>query len=544
MTAAIVYEPEAFTIETGRVLGRRAAGEGFLRAAAQANRGKSLVAYAAREEAAAAFRRQLALLAPETKGMWLPANRLELLRDFGVLHHPDPLIAGHARARLRVGVANHAISGVTHTLCSQRTLEGLAALTVAPVMPWDAVICTSNVAQEVVAGVFDAQDEYLAWRIGGRRPARPMLPVIPLGIHTADFSLSPGERTAGRSAMGISEDEVTVLFAGRLSFNGKAHPHPMYLALEKAAQTTGQNLVLLHAGQFASPEVEVDFRTLAAEVCPSVRCLFPDVREQAAYRSAWAAADLFVSLADSLQETFGLTPVEAMAAGLPVVVTDWNGYRDTVRDGVDGFRISTWQPGPGLGEAIARDHETAVTDYDVFLARAGGAVALDLSALVERLAHLVANEDLRKAMGDAGRRRAREQFDWRHVYAQYEALWAEQDAVRRRDGPALQTADAPPQSPAGRDPFSAFAGYPSKHIRPDTLASLAPDAAPEAYAALAQNRLIGMWRVEADVVAAIFRRLQTGPASVDALSAATGSSTPKIALAVARLAKFGFLALS
>ena len=28
-----------------------------------------------------------------------------------------------------------------------------------------------------------------------------------------------------------------------------------------------------------------------------------------------------------------------MAAGLPVVVSDWDGYRDTVRDGVDGFRI-------------------------------------------------------------------------------------------------------------------------------------------------------------------------------------------------------------
>ena len=26
-----------------------------------------------------------------------------------------------------------------------------------------------------------------------------------------------------------------------------------------------------------------------------------------------------------------------MAAGLPLVVSDWSGYRDLVRDGVDGF---------------------------------------------------------------------------------------------------------------------------------------------------------------------------------------------------------------
>ena len=34
-------------------------------------------------------------------------------------------------------------------------------------------------------------------------------------------------------------------------------------------------------------------------------------------------------------------PVEAMASGLPVIVSDWDGYKETVRDGVDGFRIPT-----------------------------------------------------------------------------------------------------------------------------------------------------------------------------------------------------------
>ena len=41
-----------------------------------------------------------------------------------------------------------------------------------------------------------------------------------------------------------------------------------------------------------------------------------------------AIPDIFVSLSDNIQETFGLTPLEGMASGLPVVATDWNGYRD------------------------------------------------------------------------------------------------------------------------------------------------------------------------------------------------------------------------
>ena len=48
-----------------------------------------------------------------------------------------------------------------------------------------------------------------------------------------------------------------------------------------------------------------------------------------------------MSLVDNPQETFGLAVAEAMAAGVPLVVSDWNGYRDLVRDGIDGFRVPT-----------------------------------------------------------------------------------------------------------------------------------------------------------------------------------------------------------
>ena len=53
------------------------------------------------------------------------------------------------------------------------------------------------------------------------------------------------------------------------------------------------------------------------------------------------AADIFVSLADNIQETFGLSVIEAMASSLPLVVSDWNGYKDLVNHGFNGFRIPT-----------------------------------------------------------------------------------------------------------------------------------------------------------------------------------------------------------
>jgi len=52
------------------------------------------------------------------------------------------------------------------------------------------------------------------------------------------------------------------------------------------------------------------------------------------------AADLFVSTAVSIFETFGRAPVEAMACGTPPVVSAYNGFRDTVA--VDsGFLVPT-----------------------------------------------------------------------------------------------------------------------------------------------------------------------------------------------------------
>jgi phosphatidyl-myo-inositol alpha-mannosyltransferase len=65
-----------------------------------------------------------------------------------------------------------------------------------------------------------------------------------------------------------------------------------------------------------------------------------------------AAADVFCSPAVG-QESFGLTLVEAMAAGVPVVATDIPGYREVVRDGADGILVRPNDP-VALAEAIRR----------------------------------------------------------------------------------------------------------------------------------------------------------------------------------------------
>ncbi len=128
-----------------------------------------------------------------------------------------------------------------------------------------------------------------------------------------------------------------------------------------------------------------------------------DGRSPEARETAWAAADLFCSLSDNIQETFGIVPVEAMAAGLPVVVTDWDGYKDTVRNGIDGFRIPTLTPGPGLAGDLAHRHALEIDTYDMYCGHSSSLVAVHAQKLTHAFTELFQSPHLRKRMGDAGR---------------------------------------------------------------------------------------------------------------------------------------------
>ena len=215
----------------------------------------------------------------------------------------------------------------------------------------------------------------------------------------------PGARHALRARLGIAEGDLAALFVGRLSFHAKAHPTPLLLAAARAAQRAqGRTIHLLLAGQFPNRAAEREFREAAGRFRGAARVHFidgSDAPHGPVMRSAWRAADIFVSLSDNIQETFGLAPVEAMAAGLPCVVSDWNGYRDTVADGETGFRIPTTTIGPGAGIDIADRHAAGVDSYDQMIGITSLATAVDVDACADAIARLANDLELRARQGKA-----------------------------------------------------------------------------------------------------------------------------------------------
>ena len=490
MTAAIYYHPEAYTTSGPKLMGRNAAGESFLRGFLAYSQATEFWAQVQKPEYAQVFAQSVQAAGRSEVVKAVDRNSLAALAQPGTVYYPGPGIGEHAWHRAAYGHGAWSLCGITHTTSSAGAMGALADLLTAPVQPWDAVICTSSAVKNNVERLLQAQADYLKDRLGISKLVLPRLPVIPLGIHTEDFAFTDVEKAAARQALAVDADTLVVLFMGRLSFHAKAHPLAMYQALEQAAQATGKAVVLVECGWFANEFIEKAYAAAARLACPSVRVVTLDGRKAEDRQTAWAGADVFCSLSDNIQETFGIVPIEAMAAGMPVVVADWDGYKDTVRDGIDGFRIPTLMPGPGLGTDLALRHALEIDTYDMYCGHACSLVAVDVDATAQAFTRLFASPELRKQMGEAGRQRAREVYDWAAIIPQYEALWAQLGEIRKAQAPSLNPLPHP--WPARMDPFHAFASYPTALLTPQTVLGLVDIDVPTAAMRVDQYRQLAM----------------------------------------------------
>jgi len=124
----------------------------------------------------------------------------------------------------------------------------------------------------------------------------------------------------------------------------------------------------------------------------------------------------------------------------------------------------------GLGGDLALRHALEIDTYDMYCGHACSLVAVNVQATARAFVRLFQSPELRRQMGEAGRRRAREVYDWAAIIPQYEALWARLDEIRRAEAPKQNALPYP--WPARMDPFHAFASYPTRTLSPQTVLGL------------------------------------------------------------------------
>jgi glycosyltransferase involved in cell wall biosynthesis len=201
---------------------------------------------------------------------------------------------------------------------------------------------------------------------------------VPLGIEVGALDRLDADGARWRSDHGISADQVVVLYVARLVPSKNV---PLFLDVARVVASARPDtcFVLAGGGDVEGARLEAEARDLGHHV--QVVGYEPDL--VACYR----AGDVFLST--SSYEGFGIALVEAMAAGLPVVSTRVGGADDVVVDGETGRLVELE----------------------------------DTKGLVAAVIALVDDADLRRAWGDAGRQRARDEFDVRRFVDDVAALY-------------------------------------------------------------------------------------------------------------------------
>ncbi len=340
------------------------------------------------------------------------------------------------RRRLH-GERAYSIVGLTHSLISAGTTGSFQKLVTDPVQPWDAMICTSLAGRSAVVNIIDAYRDYLERR-GISASFPPLqLPVIPLGIHIEDFAntkASGWQRKVFRERLGIGKSDVAVLSFGRIDPFNKSHPVPLLQAMQRA-QTLLSDKIRLHlvlVGQTPHSDVDEDLRLMISDFANDFTVHLVDGSDHDQSCQSWHAADMFVSLADNVQETFGLTPVEAMAAGLPVIVSDWDGYRDTVDHESVGIRVPTVMPSgdDSIGIYFSERHAANIDGHTIHFGSIAQLVAVDVKLASAAIAALARDPQRRKKMGRAARKHVASRYDWSIVMDQYHELIDELSQIR------------------------------------------------------------------------------------------------------------------
>ncbi|CAB3786930.1 glycosyltransferase family 4 protein [Paraburkholderia fynbosensis] len=205
--------------------------------------------------------------------------------------------------------------------------------------------------------------------------------IVPCGFDAAEFR--PMDRAAAREALGWRQDEFTVLQLGRLVQRKGIDNVVRGVGVLKQAFGAFARLYVVGGNsnspnELATPEI-ARLRSIARECGVADQTTFVGRRGRAQLRHFYSAADVFVTT--PWYEPFGITPVEAMACGTPVIGADVGGIRYSVAHGQTGFLVPPRDP----------------------------------AALAARLDQLRRDPELARRMGEAGLARAHAQFTWRGV---------------------------------------------------------------------------------------------------------------------------------
>jgi hypothetical protein len=157
-------------------------------------------------------------------------------------------------------------------------------------------------------------------------------------VNGADYYYDHRERIEEREALGIKDHEHIVLYSGRISLQKnvdvliseyveifKSSIFPTKLWIVGAFDDIGAQFQgVMNYDGFMYSKISQLVDSLPREIAESIKFWGHQPKEK--LRKLKNAADVFMSFSLYHDEDFGMSPAEALACGLPTLLTNWGGY--------------------------------------------------------------------------------------------------------------------------------------------------------------------------------------------------------------------------
>lgn len=163
--------------------------------------------------------------------------------------------------------------------------------------------------------------------------------LIPCGFDPHE--LWPVEKDLARKRIGLPEDEWIVLQLGRMvPRKGVETAIRGFARMVKEDQVAARMVIVGGNASVPDPDLTPEIgrlKKIAEEEGVCDRVLFTGRRGRQEIKHYFSAADVFIST--PWYEPFGITPVESMACGTPVIGAEVGGIKYTVADGETGYLV-------------------------------------------------------------------------------------------------------------------------------------------------------------------------------------------------------------
>lgn len=366
--------------------------------------------------------------------------------DYTVFHQSDHIVHFNTLCHFRNQVGAFPVTAFIHSISYPGMMSGLQEMAFGGVTYGDAIICSSDAGKRVLENWFDQIHQLR------QIPPPPVrMAVIPFGFDSTAFD-GLDKKTA-RKRVGITPDARIGLCFGRFSEYDKMDLFPLLQAFHGIFQRAHPWRLVL-AGAAHHPEyvkmVDLWIKALGLQDAVIWKTDISDADKTALFK----AADFFISPSDNLQETFGLTLLEAMAAGLPLIVSDFSGYREIATPDIAERVPTRW----GDLDLFNRTAFGSLSDEAALHRYMAQSVIVDVDCLAGSIADFFSNPKRCTEMGASARKRFEAHYHYPRIIERLEGCWSN---LKDNFSPEVTRQDRGPLFP---DYFQSFCHYFTGHV--------------------------------------------------------------------------------